>query len=160
MKGKGSLALMEQLVMLLVFALAAALCLQVFVKSDQMSKDSEAADHAMVLCQSVAETIRSEGGSAEEAIAAAMEKFGGNVPYGILYNQDWSLAQAEPQSDGLAFDMQNGKARYHLAMYAIESDIPGLAKAGVALRDEYASEDKAILCRIEFSWQKEVTAHG
>ena len=34
MKSKAPLALMEQMVMILVFALAAALCLQAFVKSE------------------------------------------------------------------------------------------------------------------------------
>ena len=58
MKSKAPLALMEQMVMLLVFALAAALCLQAFVQSDRLSRESEARDHAAVLCQSVAETIR------------------------------------------------------------------------------------------------------
>lgn len=52
MKSKAPLALMEQMVMLLVFALAAALCLQAFVQSDRLSRESEARDHAAVLCQS------------------------------------------------------------------------------------------------------------
>ena len=41
-RSKAPLAMMEQMVMLLVFALAAALCLQAFVKSDGMSKRGEA----------------------------------------------------------------------------------------------------------------------
>ena len=59
MRSKAPLAMMEQMVMLLVFALAAALCLQAFVKSDQMSKRMEAQDRAATLCQSAAEVIRS-----------------------------------------------------------------------------------------------------
>ena len=49
MKSKAPLLLMEQMVMLLVFALAAALCLQAFVKSDGLSRRSEARDRAMTL---------------------------------------------------------------------------------------------------------------
>ena len=41
MKSKAPLSLMEQLIMLVVFALAAALCLQVFVLSGSVSCDSE-----------------------------------------------------------------------------------------------------------------------
>ena len=41
MRSKAPLILMEQMVMLLVFALAAALCLQAFVKSDSLSSRSE-----------------------------------------------------------------------------------------------------------------------
>ena len=37
MRSKAPLLLMEQMVMLLVFALAAALCVQAFVKSDAIS---------------------------------------------------------------------------------------------------------------------------
>ena len=48
MRSKAPLAMMEQMVMVLVFALAAALCLQAFVKSDRMSKEMEARDRAVV----------------------------------------------------------------------------------------------------------------
>lgn len=41
MRSKAPLALMEQLVMVLVFALAAALCVQVFVLSGQTSRWNE-----------------------------------------------------------------------------------------------------------------------
>ena len=57
MKSKIPLILMEQMVMLLVFALAAALCLQAFVKSDQMSGRSHDRDRAVTLVQEMAETV-------------------------------------------------------------------------------------------------------
>ena len=47
MKSKAPLMLMEQMIMLLVFALAAALCLQAFVKSEQLSSRSENRDRLM-----------------------------------------------------------------------------------------------------------------
>ena len=51
MKSKAPLALMEQIVMLLVFALAAALCLQAFVKSEQTSRDSQSRGNAALSVQ-------------------------------------------------------------------------------------------------------------
>ena len=48
MRSKAPLALMEQVVMVLVFALATALCLQVFVFSNQVSKRNAAIDHAVL----------------------------------------------------------------------------------------------------------------
>ena len=48
MRSKAPLILMEQMVMLLVFALAAALCLQAFVKSDALSSRGEARDRALL----------------------------------------------------------------------------------------------------------------
>ena len=52
MKSKAPLALIEQLVMLLVFALAAALCLRGFVWAELRSQRMEARTHAVTLVQS------------------------------------------------------------------------------------------------------------
>ena len=49
MRSKAPLVMMEQMVMLLVFALAAALCLQAFVQSDLLSKDIASRDRAITL---------------------------------------------------------------------------------------------------------------
>lgn len=58
MRSKAPLVLMEQLLMVLVFALAAALCLRTFVFSEQMSRQSESQDRAVTTCQTVAETLK------------------------------------------------------------------------------------------------------
>lgn len=59
MKSKAPLSLMEQLIMLVVFALAAALCLQVFVLSSRVSRDSETKSHAVTAVQNAAEITKS-----------------------------------------------------------------------------------------------------
>ena len=59
MKSKAPLLLMEQMIMLLVFSLAAALCLQAFVKSDASSRRIQNRDAAVNLVQNVAEVARS-----------------------------------------------------------------------------------------------------
>ena len=61
MKSKASLQLMEQLVMLLVFALAAALCLGVFRRADALSEDLTRRDEAVILAQNAAEVLKSTG---------------------------------------------------------------------------------------------------
>lgn len=61
MKNKASLVLLEQLVMILVFALAAALCLRIFAWADRTSREMELRDRAVVLCQNAAEIIKAEG---------------------------------------------------------------------------------------------------
>ena len=94
MKSRAPLALMEQMVMLLVFALAAALCLQAFVRSDNISRQSEARDRAAMLVQSAAEAIQSYGGDACDAFAGAAELLGGQYEQGLLwvdYDEDWNL---------------------------------------------------------------------
>ena len=55
MRNRASLLLMELLVMVLVFALAAALCLGVFAKAGVLSKAVSRQDRAVVLAQNVAE---------------------------------------------------------------------------------------------------------
>ena len=73
MKSKAPLALMEQMVMLLVFALGAALCLQAFVKSDAISLRSQEKSNACLAAQS----IRYSGGSMENALRGAADMLGG-----------------------------------------------------------------------------------
>ena len=68
MRSKTPLALMEQVVMVLVFALAAALCLQVFVFSNQMSEKNRDTDRAVVLAQNTAELLKACGGVEEAAV--------------------------------------------------------------------------------------------
>ena len=74
MRSKSPLALMEQVVMVLVFALAAALCLQVFVLSDRMSGQNQDTDRAVLLAQNTAETIKACGG-----VDGAQEILGGET---------------------------------------------------------------------------------
>ena len=61
MKSKAPLVMMEQMVMILVFALAAALCLQAFVLSDSISQENQRRDQAALLCQNLAEECKALG---------------------------------------------------------------------------------------------------
>ena len=98
MKSKAPLALMEQMVMLLVFALAAALCLQAFVKSDEISLKSQAKSNAALAAQNTAEIIRHSGGSLEYALVELADKQEGSyleeadsadIKLVILYDGEW-----------------------------------------------------------------------
>ena len=61
MKNRATLTLMEQLVMILVFALAAVICLQVFVTASKKSRDSEDRDRAVIIAQNAAEVMKATG---------------------------------------------------------------------------------------------------
>lgn len=67
MKNKASLVLIEQLIMTLVFALAAAVCLQIFVKADSISRQTERLGQAQVLAQNGAEAIKAADGDLAQA---------------------------------------------------------------------------------------------
>ena len=75
MKSKVSLQLMEQLIMILVFALAAALCLQVFAKSGEISRETEHYDRAVTLAANAAEVLKATAGDVEAAEALSHEGY-------------------------------------------------------------------------------------
>jgi Tfp pilus assembly protein PilX len=75
MKHKSSLLLMEQLIMVLVFALAAALCLQVFAKADRISLETTRQDRAMILAQNAAAVLKATEGNIEKAEAFSQDGY-------------------------------------------------------------------------------------
>lgn len=145
MKSKAPLALMEQMVMILVFALAAALCLQAFVKSDAVSSRSDARDRAVSLCQTAAEALRHAGGDEETALQGAAELLGlsyyddasEGAPLEAHYNADWTPCD-------------NREYEYWLTVQPVESDQAGLAMARVQV---WQSGGAQPLFELETAWQ-------
>lgn len=85
--------------MLLVFALAAAVCLQVFVRSDTVSGEGRSLCSAAYLCQSTAEVIRSRGGEPEAALREAAEELDCSFEDGTLYLElsgEWKPEEGGP----------------------------------------------------------------
>lgn len=151
MRSKTPLALMEQAIMVLVFALAAALCLRVFVWSNETSKDVEARDRAAIEVQSVAEVIKNEGRSgkgAAQVLSAAAERLSedrGSVNYGgasieLRYDSDWA-------------ECGDGEYTYVLRAREGQSDIPGLGRAVV---EAVEAESGSTIFEITVAWQTEV----
>lgn len=149
MKRKAPLTLMELMVMIAVFSLCAALCLQAFVKSDRVSRRNEARDRAVALCQSAAEVIRHTGGD----FSAAAQRLGATAETEdtllLFYGADWQPSEAI-SPDVYPFG-------YTLGICRIATDVPGLEKAGVWVREDETGQE---LFRIEVSWQKGVLSHG
>lgn len=67
MKNRTSLLLMEQLVMVLVFAIAAAVCLRLFGAAWQINRQTELRSEAAVLAQNGAEAVKGCQGDLEKA---------------------------------------------------------------------------------------------
>lgn len=147
MRSRTPLILMEQMVMLLVFALAAALCLQAFVKSDRISRESEARDRAAALCQNAAEAVRYAGGNLEEAAArlgAAYGAYAREEPaFSIHYNGDWTPSETRDWV-------------YRLSVQPVDSGVEGLGKASVSVIE---AEGQEVLFGLEIAWQ-EGDIHG
>lgn len=151
MRSKAPLALMEQLMMVLVFALAAALCVQVFILSDKLSRQDAARDKAMVLCQSMAETLHHNGGDIEAAFTqvngaapGARDGFG----YFSNYDKNWELL------------LYNGgrHSSYTLRVAPADSGVTGLGKANVEAF-AWNSGTMESLFALDVTWQ-EVIPHG
>lgn len=114
-RSKTPLALMEQLVMVLVFALAAALCVQVFVLSDQTSRRNEERDRALLEAQNAAEALK----SGDEDYFAALSAVTGDGGWSISYDEDWrSMTDADA-------------AAYHLLIFPADSGLDYLWAAQI-----------------------------
>lgn len=146
-RDKTSLLLMEQLVTLMVFALAAAICLQAFVTADRRSRAMEDREKAAVLCQNAAETLKQKAGDIPAALAelgdvGQREGFG----YFVSYGEDWS----EFVPDGVR------TSSYTLQVRPLDSGVAGLGKAQVTAYGREKSGMKELFS-LEVAWQ-EVTA--
>ena len=156
MKSKAPLLLMEQMIMLLVFALAAALCLQALVKSDGLSRQSEDRDRAVTLCQSAAEAVRHSRGDLKKTA----ELMGFDAWYGdetvpnvsLGYDQEWSRFGVV---DSFGKDVLR-----EVRITLLDSGVEGLGKAGVEAF-VWNDEDGTVqsIFRIEVAWQ-EVESRG
>jgi len=156
MRSKAPLALMEQLIMVLVFALAAALCLRAFVLADQMSERSAARDRAVMECQTAAEILKASGGDMGHAFADLAQKMNAAGSLGIMqigYDKDWNRLPPEKSEDFV----------YIVDIQGVPADVDGLWKADIRAA---ANEDISVggsgedLFRMSVTWQMEVSPLG
>ena len=153
MRSKSPLALMEQVIMVLVFALAAALCLRVFAFSDLASTRNEAVDRAVLECQNAAEILKANGLSGAEAQKELVARMGGTMSQGLVqicYDEDWKVIPENTEN-----------CVYVVEMQGMPTDVEGLAKAHIraaAVKDISVGGSGEDLFAIEVAWQ-EVTGN-
>lgn len=138
MKNKGALVLIEQAVMLLVFALAAVLCLRAFVWADTTSKEITARDGALIQAQNAAEVLKHTHGDFDAA-AGQMGGIRDGETWVVLYDEDWNVTD----------DMHT----YTLRAVSEHSHTEYLGRAAVSV-----SHGETELTALEVCWQ-EVTAN-
>lgn len=147
MRSKAPLALMEQAVMVLVFALAAVLCLRVFVWSDRTSGTGKAYDMAVIHVESLAETIKHEGqngSEAGEAMSAAAKRLGADFnekdcELNAGYDGEWSSTDVEG-------------CKYILTANRADTEVRGLEQVHIKAVDV---DSGSVLFEIDVAWQKE-----
>ena len=135
MKSRAPLALMEQTVMVLVCALAAALCLRAFVLADGISRQVEATDHAVLWAESAADTLKARKGD----LARAAAELGGN-----LDGQRWTISLDENWQETA------GEPTYTLTAQPIQSGQPLLGRTQI----DVAEKNGESLFSLEVCWQE------
>jgi len=142
MKSKAPLVLIEQAVMLAVFAVAAVLCLQAFVRSAELSKEISERDTALLYAQSAAETLKACGGDMAHAQTAAAELLGGRVEQGLwylFYDENWEVVSDWPE------------AAFVLNAQGVPTEVEGLWKAEVWV--DTCGDREETLCSLPIAWQ-------
>ena len=152
MKSKAPLVLMEQMVMLVVFALAAALCIQAFVRSDASSRQNEARDRSVVLCQNAAELIQHNGGVEAALMELHGEVYEDNGVYRSFYDAELNYIRSLPGCGTGA-----PETVYRLEVTPEDTGVSGLGRARVEV---VAIKDAASIFAIEVAWQEEVADRG
>ena len=136
-KSKAPLNLMEQVVMILIFAFAAALCVQAFVLADTMSKEAYARDKAAMISQTMAETVKSQHGDMEKA-AVLLGEMAEATQEGLFmfYDSAWEATD-------------KASAKYIICMEVKEAD-DYISKGEINV---LAAEEEEIIFTLPVSWQ-------
>lgn len=93
MKNKSMLVMIEHIVMLLVFALAATVCVRMFVLSDNLSRKYEATDRAVQVTQNAAEMMKKNGPAwfTEQSGVLHTEE----DTWAVFFDEKWNATGAE-----------------------------------------------------------------
>ena len=92
MRDQTTLSLMELTLMLLLFALAAAVCLQAFALSDRLSRQAEQRDRAVLWAQTMAETWKAANGNMDKVEALYRENEVGDG-WSACLDGDWNRTE-------------------------------------------------------------------
>ena len=135
MKRNASLALTEQVIMLLILIFAAALCLRAFAWSDQKSLYYKDRDRAMVEVQSAAEVLKAHSGD----FAAAAAAYGGSATqtqWVLEFDENWQITETS--------------GTYQMHANAVAADVDYLGSAVVTIQ----SNDGDSFMELTVSWQE------
>lgn len=157
MRSRTPLALMEQLVMVLVFALASAVCLKVFVNADQISRRNEAVSQAALQAQNTAEMLKLRGEDLSQALADSQWTKEGDS-WCLGYDEDWEIVQSEESWCYLMEVREAAAAAEGLMCVEVRVVKAGREKGGKVAGKAAGETGEDVLFRIPVAWQ-EVDGH-
>jgi len=88
------LFLMEQLIVILIFTICAAVCVKIFFASYTMTSESRDTNYALLAAENGAECYKAAGGAAEDT-AALLEGIALDGAVSVYYDAVWSPCQAD-----------------------------------------------------------------
>lgn len=115
MKSRATLSMMELLLMICVFAVAAAVCMRIFAYADSLSREKKTRDFAVTQVENAAQAVKHSGG--DFARAAALLELSGS---GEGFEEAFSEA-LEPAPEGT----------YRLTARSAEAEDPLLGAAEI-----------------------------
>ena len=135
MKSKAPLALIEQTIMILIFSLAAVLCLRAFAYAETRSTYIANCAQASVRAENAAETLKHCRGDYDRAAQLCGGVWDGSA-WSIAYDENWQETGEQPT--------------YLLPVWAAESENHYLGSACVTV----AEADGEELLSLPVSWQE------
>lgn len=118
MKSKAPLVLIEQVVMIVVFALTAAVCLRMFTLAEVLSVQYAATDRAVLEAQNAAEALK---GERIQAYLFEHKAVGADDVFMIMYDENWEVTE------------DTERAVYYLQMIQIETGCTNLWKSDIVV---------------------------
>ena len=126
MKNKSTLLMIEHIVMLLVFVLAATVCVRMFVLSEKLSRKYEATDMAALIAQNTAELLKKGGRPALSETESAVQT--GEGVWAMFYDKNWETAEQETAEFTLIV-----KSLPESSAFLLRAEITVLTEAGEEL---------------------------
>ncbi|WP_352399061.1 hypothetical protein [Anaerotignum sp.] len=93
-RSKTPLFLMEMVIMLLVFAISAGICLKIFVEGKRISQESYQLDKACMQAQMVAEYWQRTKGNIKDT-AELLQAEGNGSELFLYFDENWNRAEAK-----------------------------------------------------------------
>ena len=135
MRNKAFLPLMEQLLMIAVFAIAAAVCLSAFAAGNRISKERSALDEAVLLAQNTCEILKHAEGDMEKAAG--------------LTGGDWKENELL-----IYFDENGDKTDAESAVYLVRA-CRSKSEAGVGQAEVTVTAGETELYSVSVAWQED-----
>ncbi len=132
MKSKAPLLLMEQVIMVLVFALAAALCLRVFAWAQLTARDNAQRDRALVCVQNAAQTLKGCAGD-YEAVARQCGGSWDGTQWTVGYDSEWTTTRQAAAYELTVSPVLSGQALLGQAEVAVTRLADGQQLAGLTV---------------------------